>query len=325
MRKSIFIVLLTIFMVDFAYGGEVVIDGAFYRELSVEDNTAECYLVYPHVEELNVRDVVTIEGEQYTVVAIADDAASVTWGKDLRTVVLPSTIKRIGHNAFLDCPYLTTIQLPEGLEYIGNCAFAGCGFQEVFVPASVSHIGYQAFDGNYLKSLKIDETNTVYDSREDCNAVIETASNRLIIGCQTTVVPSTVTSIGPGAYSYIQMTSIELPESVIAIGRSAFGGCYKLNSITLHSPIPPQADEDIIQDGKYKTVVLYVPEGTSASYREAPIWGKFQNIVEGTNSIIPTLNINTKNSEYYNLQGRRFSSKPTKGVYIENGQKRVVK
>lgn len=124
-------------MVDFAYGGEVVIDGAFYRVLSVDDKTAECYLVYPYVEELNVRDVVTIDAEQYTVVGIADGAASVTWGEHLRTVVLPSTIKRIGHNAFLGCPDLITIQLPEGLEYIGNCAFSGCGFQEIFVPVSV--------------------------------------------------------------------------------------------------------------------------------------------------------------------------------------------
>lgn len=321
MKKYILIVLLIILMVGFAYGGEVHIDGASYRVLSVEDKTAECYLVYPYVEELNVREVVTIEGEQYTVVAIGDGAASVTWGEHLRTVVLPSTIKRIGHNAFLECPYLTTMQLPEGLEYIGNLAFAGCGFQEIFVPASVSHIGYEAFDGNYLKSLKIDEANTVYDSREDCNAVIETASNRLIIGCQITVVPSTVTSIGPGAFSYTQMTSIELPESVVAVGRLAFGGCYKLNSITIHSPVPPQADEDIIQDGKYNTVVLYVPEGTSANYREAPIWGKFENIVEGTSSIIPNMNTNTNSSECYDLQGRRLSGQPQRGVYIQDGRK----
>lgn len=196
-------------------------------------------------------------------------------------------------------------------------AFRKSLFQYLFF-----YIGYEAFDGNYLKYLKIDEANTVYDSREDCNAVIETSSNRLIIGCQTTVVPSTVTSIGPGAYSNSQMASIELPESVIAVGRSAFGGCNKLNSITLRSPLPPQADEDIIQDGKYKTVVLYVPEGTSASYREAPIWGKFQNIIEGTNSIIPTLNSNTNNTGYYNLLGRRLRGQPQHGgVYIQGGRK----
>ena len=76
--------------------------------------------------------------------------------------------------------------------------------------------------------------NTVYDSRNNCNAIIETATNTLIAGCQNTVIPNTVTSIGQYAFGYCSgLTNVVIPNSVTSIGDSAFQSCNGLTSVTI--------------------------------------------------------------------------------------------
>ena len=72
-----------------------------------------------------------------------------------------------------------------------------------------------------------------YDSRNDCNAIIETATNTLIIGCKSTVIPSDVTSIGNYAFYGGGIISLDIPSSVKSIGTSAFEDCYELTNIIL--------------------------------------------------------------------------------------------
>ena len=77
--------------------------------------------------------------------------------------------------------------------------------------------------------MVVDSENPNYDSRNDCNAIIETATNELAFGCKNTVIPNTVTSIGKNAFKGITgMTSIEIPESVVSIGDNAFALCFDL-------------------------------------------------------------------------------------------------
>ena len=96
-------------------------------------------------------------------------------------------------------------------------------------------IGSQAFwKCSTLERIKVNENNKVYDSRENCNAIIEKSSNTLIAGCKNTKVPSGVTKIGDGAFwNCSGLTSITLPESMMVIGSGAFYGCRGLTSITL--------------------------------------------------------------------------------------------
>lgn len=76
--------------------------------------------------------------------------------------------------------------------------------------------------------------NTIYDSRNGCNAIIETGSNKLVIGCSTTIIPESVTSIGSGAFfSCRNLTSINIPESVTSIEALAFRNCSSLTSISI--------------------------------------------------------------------------------------------
>ena len=117
--------------------------------------------------------------------------------------MLPSGVTSIGARVFSDCNSLASIMLPDSMRYIGDDAFYRCsGLQSITIPSGVTSIGGYAFcDCSNLESIKVEENNRVYDSRENCNAIIEKSSNKLVVGCKNTKVPSGVTSIGLDAFN----------------------------------------------------------------------------------------------------------------------------
>ena len=128
---------------------------------------------------------------------------------------------------------------------IGVSAFSGCtDLTSITLPNSVTSIGEQAFvECKALTCIIVDEGNKYYDSRDECNAIIHTMSNKLIAGCQSTVIPNSVTSIGDGAFAYCSsLTSITLPNSVKKIGDYAFYDCSSLTSITLPNSVTSIGD-----------------------------------------------------------------------------------
>lgn len=89
-----------------------------------------------------------------------------------------------------------------------------------------------------LTSIIVENGNPIYDSRENCNAIIETKNNKLIAGCSVTKIPNTITSIGEYAFSYYDlMNSMEIPNSVTSIGDYAFKACNSLSSITIPNSV----------------------------------------------------------------------------------------
>ncbi len=104
---------------------------------------------------------------------------------------------------------------------------------------SVTSIGEEAFSGcDSLTSIVVESSNRVYDSRENCNAIIETATNTLIAGCQSTTIPNSVTSIGKGAFAgFSSLTSVTIPNSVTSIGNRAFSDCSSLTSVTIPNSV----------------------------------------------------------------------------------------
>ena len=186
----------------------------------------------------------------------------------LMSVTVPNTVKSIGDCAFLDCASLETIELPNSVTSMGASPFSGCtslksfvvpdsirelgvryfwkcsGLESVFVSRSVEKIYNTTFDGcTNIKRVVVDSCNQKYDSRDNCNAIIETATNNLFLGFSTTEIPNTVRSIGDGAFRQCRgLKAISFPSLLRSIGMGAFVGCTGLktvdipNSVTSISP-----------------------------------------------------------------------------------------
>ena len=168
------------------------------------------------------------------------ETASNTLMSGCRSTIIPESVTSIADNAFYQIWYLTSAIIPEGVTSIGDKAFYVCERLETLsIPSSVTHIGSSAFyECKGLKTIKIDANNTTYDSRNDCNAIIETASNTIIVGCQNTVIPDDVTSISGYAFFYCEaLTSITIPEGLTSIGEDAFEWCYGLTSINIPNSV----------------------------------------------------------------------------------------
>ena len=142
---------------------------------------------------------------------------------------------------YLDNQEIKDLVIPNSVTSISECAFYGCTcLTSITIPKSVTSIGSSAFYGcSGLTSIVVESGNIVYDSRNNCNAIIETASNTLIVGCKNTIIPNSVTSIGGGGafYGCRGLTSITIPNSVTSIGSSAFANCTGLTSITIPNSV----------------------------------------------------------------------------------------
>ena len=139
-----------------------------------------------------------------------------------------------------DITSFNELQYFTGLTTIGEGTFSLCfSLTSIIIPSSVSSISEWAFVWcSRLMSIAVDGGNNTYDSRNNCNAIIETATNTLIFGCQSTVIPSNVTTIGSYAFNAARnMTNITIPSSVTTIGERAFIDCAGLTSITIPSSV----------------------------------------------------------------------------------------
>ena len=187
---------------------------------------------------VSIPQQVKYSGITYSVTCIGSEAFDSCVG--LTSITIPKSVTSIGDWAFAWCFALTSITIPNSVTSIGRSAFSLCsGLTSITIPNSVTNIGRSAFSGcSGLTSIKVDSGNTTYDSRYACNAIIETATNTLISGCNNTIIPNSVTSIGSNAFYYCSgLTSITIPNTVTSIGGGAFYNCSGLTSITIPNSV----------------------------------------------------------------------------------------
>lgn len=158
----------------------------------------------------------------------------------LTDLTMPNSVVSIGERAFLGCKGLAAFDLPDHIQSVGNEAFYECSaLTSLFVPESLTHIGASAFFGcTGLNSIVVADGNPVYDSRNNCNAIIETASNILLQGSNALVIPKGVEVIGESSiYGYSGLTTIRIPNSVKKIASFAFGYCDGLEKVIIPNSV----------------------------------------------------------------------------------------
>lgn len=169
-------------------------------------------------------------------------------------ILIPDTVTKIRRFAFLDCSNLQDVVIPESVNEIEGCAFWGCPkIRNVYIPKSVTKIGSIITSA---KTIKVDPENPVYDSRNDCNAIIETNTNTLINGCCGTIIPDSVTKIAEYAFQFCLHlpSNFKIPDSVREIGRNAFD-CCGLYSLRIPNSIS-RIETEVFLGSKLSTISI---------------------------------------------------------------------
>lgn len=193
-------------------GSMFEVDGITYVPTSLSDRTCDivdydCNIITGSV---NVGPTVIYKNIEFTVNNVNDYAF---YGNQYLEEVILANQGSVGTYAFANCTKLTTVNIEEGVTSVGNALFEGC---------------------NELAAISVAEGNAKYDSRNNCNAIIEKAANKLVAACNQTVIPESVTAIGDYAFSACgEMTSISIHKDILSVGNYAFSGCSSLADVTI--------------------------------------------------------------------------------------------
>ena len=209
----------------------------------------------------------------------------------LKRATIPSSVTQIGKEAFRFCSNLTEILLPEGVTEIGKSAFQGCSdLSRIHIPASLVRVGADAFkDCPSIDEITVSPGNSAFDSRQQCNALVDSATGTLIQGSNKAFIPDGVTKISDHAfYGRKGIVEIHIPDSVTEIGEKAFFGCSGLTQVHIPGSVTHIGEE------AFKGCA-FIPEGmTEIEYD----W--FSNITKLDKLIIPA-SITKIEPEYLHL------------------------
>ena len=200
--------------------------------------------------------------------------------------------------------------------------------------------------------MVVDEANPVYDSREDCNAIIHTSTNKLVAGCKNSqipnsvtslgdrcfydcssltsiTIPNSVTSLGEGCFAYCSsLPSITIPNSVTSLGGYCFSGCSRLTSIYMLPSTPPSTGSNMFYNAPLETVYV-VDEDAKTAYQAQVPWSEYEIVVMPTgieevetDKTAPTI------VGYYDLNGKLINGKQRGAVivrYSDGTARKVLK
>lgn len=223
-----------------------------------------------------------------TSVTIPENVTSIAFGafrdcENISTFDIPDNLSQIGYDAFRGTSWFenqedgmvyagkvaykykgkmpegTQVCIKEGTTGISQDAFNSCdGLISVSIPRSVTYIAYSIlYNCPKIVSMNVEQGNSVYDSRNSCNAIIETGTNILIAGCRNTIIPEGILRIGDGAFWHTSsLASIAIPESVKSIGSRAFSGCRGLEFIAIPDSVTSIETEAFSETRSLKSICI---------------------------------------------------------------------
>ena len=200
---------------------------------------------------------------------------------ELTSIRIPENVTNIALSAFSTCTKLASVNIPESVTSIGTNAFYQCtSLSSITIPKNVNSISNNCFAGcSQLASITVDAENVVFDSRGNCNAIINKENSSLIAGCKNTTIQESVTDIASDAFrECTALLSITIPEGVRSIGSKAFDGCSALISVTINQPEPISISSTTFSNSVNAT--LYVPYKSKSVYASTDFWQDFKAIVE---------------------------------------------
>ena len=203
----------------------------YYNYINEGKEVEVTYGTTKYSGSIDIPEIVQYSKRTYGVTSIGSKAFDGC--RSLKDVTIPNSVTNIGDDAFRGCYLLTSVIIPNKVTSIGDNAFRACSsLASVSIPSKVTSIGDDVFSACLeLTAFSVEDGNPNYDSRDNCNAIIETASNTLIAGCMNTVIPNSVTSIGYAAFSGCRgLKSVSIPNGVTSIGGNAFFNCDRLIS-----------------------------------------------------------------------------------------------
>lgn len=233
-------------------------------------------LIYCDLDEIKIpSSVVKIKGNPF-------------YGNNLQSIIVdksnPIYDSRDDSNAIIRTEDNTLIVgsgntvIPESVVKIGRGAFTQNSIEHVNIPKSIIEIEASAIRNENIKSITVDKENPIYDSRNGCNAVIETETNTLIAGCMNTVIPDTVEKIGKNAFSECLLSDVVIPDSVKVIEDFAFSNCEILSTVIIGKTIQTIDDYAFEFCDRLDTVILLGNEPKGNWKNSLPVGCKLMQV-----------------------------------------------
>ena len=310
MKKQL-ILLAMILLPTMASADAAIIDGIYYKLNAVKGTAEVTSSPSKYSGDIVIPEKVTYEDVEYSVMSIGIGAFENCIS--LTSVVIPTSVNHIQSNAFMNCSELLTLELPSSLQTIGYQALCMCSsLTAIIIPASVTTIGNLLLSGcKNLASIVVDADNANYDSRGNCNAIINTTTGEMIAACKNTTIPKGIKKIGDSMFSgRTDLTNVILPEGLEQLGDWVFSGCTNLEKLSfpstmqsygrytisgvatlreikLYNPVPPTDNFDqffnyVSENFDIYKFTWYVPKGSREAYLNSIPWwsGKEDGIVE---------------------------------------------
>ena len=240
----------------------------------------------------NICDYAFFENETLTKVTIPGSVKSLGTAtfancSKLKNVVIPDGVSKIGFYTFNECTELQTVSIGNTVQEIPTRTFRQCsGLKSIIIGDNVSHIDERAFEQcTSLSSITVSNKNKTFDSRNDCNAIILSKTDTLILGCKKSVIPNNVKIIGGDSFNYCEeLTSISIPnnvkkiedgaffcsglqdicipDSITTIGWGTFMGCTNLTNVVIPKSVKTIDDSAFFRCTSLKKVTI--PESVTS-------------------------------------------------------------